>query len=129
MSWQPPGESRSTYAKATSAAAPIGERSFSPWIFAPGISDTSLYEQDAFNIETSNRHIAIIPQVESVKGLENIEEIAAVPGVTALMFGPGDYMADAGIKGRVGGQMDPRVLAAMGKVSEVAKKYGKPLLG
>src|ERR1700733_13918793 len=40
---------------------PYGHRSFSPWVFTPGISDASLYPNDAFNITTANRHVAIIP--------------------------------------------------------------------
>lgn len=69
--------------------APLGNRSFSPWVFTPGISDASLYPNDAFNINTSNNHIAVIPQIESVKGIANVEEIASIPGVSALMFGLG----------------------------------------
>ena len=80
-------------------------------------------------MKSSNSHVAIIPQIESVKGIENIEEIAAVPEVTMLMFGPGDFMADAGIELKMGGEPDPRFLAAMGKFTEAAKKYGKPLFG
>ena len=85
-------------------AAPIGERSFSPWTFTPGVSDKSLYSDDGFNMGTSNRHIILIAQVESVKGIANVEEIAAVEGVSALMLGPGDFSADAGIPLRLGGE-------------------------
>lgn len=113
----------------TTSTAPIGERSFSPWTFTPGISDGSLYENDGFNMKSSNKHICIIPQVESVKGLENIEEIAAVPEVTALMFGPGDFSADAGIELKVSGPQDPRFMEATMKFAEAARKYGKPLFG
>lgn len=113
----------------TSSPAPIGQRSFSPWTFTPGISDASLYSKDAFNMGSSNRHIAIIPQIESVKGIENIEEIAAVPEVSALMFGPGDYSADAGLELKLGGEPHPTFLATMNKFVSTAKKYGKPLFG
>ena len=80
-------------------------------------------------METSNRHICIIPQIESVKGIENVEAIAAVPEVSALMFGPGDFSADAGLELKLGGEPDPRFLDAMGKFVGAAKKYGKPLFG
>jgi len=109
--------------------APLGHRSFSPWVFTPGVSDASLYPNDAFNIQTSNRHIAIIPQIESVKGIDNAEEIAAVEGVSAIMFGPGDYMCDAGIPLQLGGVPDPRFLEAMGKFSAAGAKYNRPLMG
>lgn len=80
-------------------------------------------------MKNSNKHICIIPQIESVKGLENIEEIAAIPEVTALMFGPGDFSADAGIELKLGGEPDPRFLAAITKFAEAARKFGKPLFG
>ena len=80
-------------------------------------------------MSTSNRHVTVIPQIESVKGVENAEEIAAVEGVGALMFGPGDYMADAGIPLQLGGIPDPRFLKAMEKFAAAGKKYNRPLLG
>jgi len=110
-------------------AAPKGRRSFSPWIFTPGVSDKSLYPNDQFNIETSTRHVVVIPQIESVKGVENVEEIAALDGVGALMFGPGDFMLDAGITPSLGGIPDPRLLEAMGKFGAGGKKFNRPLFG
>lgn len=77
----------------------------------------------------SNRHIAVIPQIESVKGLENMEEIAAVPGVAAIMFGPNDYSADAGLPAPSAGPLHPDLLAALGRFSAIGTKYNKPLLG
>ncbi|KAI1839848.1 hypothetical protein JX265_009926 [Neoarthrinium moseri] len=108
---------------------PIGGRSFSPWTFTPGISDTSLYKDDPFNMQTSNRHIVVIPQIESVKGVENAEEIAAVEGVGALMFGPGDFMADAGVPIKMGGEPHPTFAAAMARFVAAGQKYNRPLFG
>lgn len=113
----------------TYGTAPLGHRSFSPWTFTPGISDASLYKNDPFNMGTSNRHIVVIPQIESVKGVENIEEIAAVEGVSALMFGPGDFMADARIPLNMGGKPHPTLAAAMEKFIAAGQKYGRPLFG
>ncbi|KNG49540.1 macrophomate synthase [Stemphylium lycopersici] len=73
-----------------------GHRSFSPWTFTPGLT-TSLYSKDPYNVATANNHICLIPQIESLKGVENAEEIAAVEGISGLMFGPGDYMIEAGM--------------------------------
>jgi 4-hydroxy-2-oxoheptanedioate aldolase len=120
---------RSLLTPQTLPIAPLGERSFSPWTFTPGISDRSLYPNDAFNIQTSNRHICIIPQVESVKGIENIEEIAAVEGVAGLMFGPGDFSIDAGLELKLGGEPHPTFMSAMQRFVAAGKKYGKPLVG
>jgi len=107
----------------------MGQRSFSPWTFTPGISDASIYPNDNFNLATSNKHICIIPQVESVKGIENVEEIAAVEGVAALMFGPGDYMIDAGLQLKLSGEPHPTFLAAMGRLIGAAKTAKLPLFG
>ncbi len=65
----------------------------------------------------SNGFVSV--QIESVAGMDSIEEIAAVEGVTQLFFGPSDYSADAGIS--IDG---PDALAAAARVAEVAKKYG-----
>ncbi|KAH6714236.1 Pyruvate/Phosphoenolpyruvate kinase-like domain-containing protein [Leptodontidium sp. 2 PMI_412] len=108
---------------------PMGQRSFSPWTFTPGISDKSLYKGDPFNMGTSNKHIVVIAQIESVEGVKNIDEIAALEGVSALMFGPGDFMADAGLELKLGGEPHPTFAAAMGAFAEAGKKYGKPLFG
>ncbi|OUS08657.1 hypothetical protein A9Q96_04285 [Rhodobacterales bacterium 52_120_T64] len=58
-------------------------------------------------------------QIESVAGLENIEEIAAVEGVTQLFFGSADYSADAGVS-----TDSEETLAAASKVAAVAKAHG-----
>ena len=65
----------------------------------------------------SNGFVSV--QIESVAGMNSIEEIAAVEGVTQLFFGPSDYSADAGIS------IDGReALAAAARVAEVARKHG-----
>jgi 4-hydroxy-2-oxoheptanedioate aldolase len=109
---------------------PIGHRSFSPWTFTPGLT-TSLYPNDPYNVATSNNHVCIIPQIESIKGVENVEEIAAVPGISGLMFGPGDFMIDAGLDlGKaLGGEPEPLFLEAMGKFGAAAAKNNLPIFG
>lgn len=78
---------------------------------------------------TSNRHIALIPQIESVKGMDNLEEIAAIPQVSALMFGPTDYSSDAGLPGPTTGLPNPGLIEAMSRFSSLGRKYDKSLLG
>jgi 4-hydroxy-2-oxoheptanedioate aldolase len=114
--------------KTIRSLAPLGHRSFSPWTFTPGVSDASLYPNDPFNMGTANRHVAIIPQIESVKGVANLDEIAAVEGVSALMFGPGDFMADAGIPLALGGEPHPVLADAMMKFGAAGQKHKRPLM-
>jgi 4-hydroxy-2-oxoheptanedioate aldolase len=78
-------------------------------------------------METSNRHVAVIAQIESVKGVKNVDEIAAVEGVSALMFGPGDFMADAGIPLDLNSPA-PQFLDALAKFAAAGKKHHLPLL-
>lgn len=80
-------------------------------------------------MKSSNKHICIIAQIESVKGLENLDEIASMPEVDALMFGPGDYSADAGIDFKLGVPPPQAFIDAMTKFVTTAHKYGKPLFG
>lgn len=63
--------------------------------------------------------------------MENAEEIAAVEGIAGLMFGPGDFMIDAGmdIGSFLNGNPDPKFLEYMGKFSAVAAKNNVPIFG
>lgn len=79
-------------------------------------------------MKTSNKHVAVIAQIESVKGIANVDEIASIPGVSALMFGPGDFMADAGLELTLG-QPHPTLAAAMESMSKASKKHNVPLFG
>jgi len=53
-------------------------------------------DADAYKARWNETGIVSV-QIESVLGLKNIEEIAAVEGVTQLFYGPSDYSADAGV--------------------------------
>jgi 2-keto-3-deoxy-L-rhamnonate aldolase RhmA len=59
-------------------------------------------------------------QIESPQGLEIAREIAALPGVTQLFFGPADFAAALGT-----GRDDPRVAAAARAVAEAARAAGR----
>ena len=64
----------------------------------------------------------LIFQIESPEALENVEEIAAVPGFDILLFGPGDF---SHLIGRPGEVTHPDVVAARKRVAAAAKKHGK----
>jgi 4-hydroxy-2-oxoheptanedioate aldolase len=59
-------------------------------------------------------------QIESPDGLAVAAEMAAIPGVTQLFFGPSDYSAALGT-----GLDDPRVAEAARTVAAVARAAGK----
>jgi len=53
-------------------------------------------------------------QCENTKGLANLEEIASMPGVDMIFFGPFDMSASLGIPGKVD---DPKVRDAAARCS------------
>jgi (S)-citramalyl-CoA lyase len=44
------------------------------------------------------QNIEFIPLIESVRGLRAVHDIAASPGVAAIMFGGGDFAGELGVK-------------------------------
>lgn len=73
-------------------------------------------------IAHSNCERLLIFQIESPEALANVEEIAAVPGFDALLFGPGDF---SHLIGKVAQVKDPEVVAARKRVAAAARKHGK----
>jgi 4-hydroxy-2-oxoheptanedioate aldolase len=73
-------------------------------------------------LETANRERFVCYQVEDPEALDDLEAIAALDGVDALFYGPGDYSVALGIPG----QMDhPEIVRVRKLVATVARKHGK----
>jgi 2-dehydro-3-deoxyglucarate aldolase/4-hydroxy-2-oxoheptanedioate aldolase len=64
----------------------------------------------------------VVAQIETERGLEHVEEIAAVDGIDVLWVGHFDLSNFMGIPARFN---DPRFDAAMRKVAQVARAHGK----
>ena len=77
------------------------------------------WEPDATYFEDANRETFIVCQIETPEAVENVEAIAAVPGVDCVLIGPGDL----GLRLRAGGSplTVPDVAA---RVSAAAKRAG-----
>jgi 2-keto-3-deoxy-L-rhamnonate aldolase RhmA len=75
-------------------------------------------------IESANREIAVVVQAEHAAAVENIDAIARVPGVDAILLGPYDLSASLGKMGQVD---DPEVVAAIGRVTDACRAVGMPL--
>ncbi len=73
-------------------------------------------------IAHSLREQFVILQIESPEALENLEDIAAVPGFDMLCFGPGDYSHLIGKPGQV---TAPEVVAARQRIARAARQNGK----
>ena len=46
----------------------------------------------------ANEELLLVAQIETVKGLANVEQIAAVPGVDVVFFGPDDMSLQMGMR-------------------------------
>src|SRR5499427_10222069 len=78
---------------------PIGERSWGPHraTTLAGLTDQSIYLREA------NDHIITLAMIETRTALDNVEAIAATPGIDALFLGP----ADLSIALSKGANVDP----------------------
>lgn len=73
-------------------------------------------------LQTANDGLCLIVQIETPVALGNLDEIAAVDGVDALFFGPGDLSACLGLLG----QPDhPKVQEVIAGALERARRLGK----
>lgn len=98
--------------------APIGQRGFDGAGADAPYCMTPMPEY----IRQANEQTFVVIQLEDPKAVDAAYEIASVPGVDALMFGPGDFSVLAGIPG----QFDhPLVADAVRHVAEAARKAGK----
>lgn len=72
-------------------------------------------------LAASARDTVLILQLESPEAVAQADDIAALPGVDVVFFGPGDYSQAAGITGRLA---DPQVKQAQRAVAEAARRAG-----
>ena len=77
------------------------------------------------SIDSANRNLALIAQIEHIDAVRNIEAILNVPGVDAVFIGPFDLSASMGKPGQV---LDAAVQKAMAKVRQAClKRSGVPV--
>ena len=76
-------------------------------------------------LQHSNSERLVILQIESPEGLEQVEQIAALPGFDVLLFGSGDFGHRIG---NVEDGNDPRILSARRRIAAAARKNGKFLM-
>jgi 4-hydroxy-2-oxoheptanedioate aldolase len=91
---------------------------------AGGATRASVYGYDADAANRVQDELLIAVQIESVTGIEQIEEIAAVAGIDLLLLGPRDLSGSIGLLGRF---EDPEVLAIVAKAEEAILASGKHL--
>lgn len=69
-----------------------------------------------------NDNTLLIVMVESAAALENVEAIAAVPGIDVVHIGSSDLSADLGFPGQ---NTHPKVIAAIERVVAACRAHGK----
>jgi 4-hydroxy-2-oxoheptanedioate aldolase len=99
--------------------APLGNRGVST---QRAHSDYNVKDLKAY-MQHANESTLMLVQVETVRGLEQMESIAAVEGIDGLIIGPNDLMQDMGIAGAT--YNHPLLKNAMERVAGVAGSYGK----
>jgi 4-hydroxy-2-oxoheptanedioate aldolase len=98
--------------------APLGQRGFDggnadmPYCSLP----TTEY------IQKANDETFVVIQLEDQSAVDQAYEIASVPGVDVIFFGPSDFSILSGIPGNFD---HPKVQQAMQTVADAAKKAGK----
>jgi len=93
--------------------APDGERSFGP-------TRAVLVEGDDY-FDYAADQVSLIPMIETVEAMRNIDEILAVPGVEAIYVGPNDLSISLGIKPNTS---DPRLDEAMVEIVAGCRRNG-----
>ena len=73
-------------------------------------------------IAKAHERTMVIAQIETERGLDHVEKIAAVDGIDVLWVGHFDLSNFLGIPGQFA---DPRFDAAMREVAEVCRRHGK----
>jgi staphyloferrin B biosynthesis citrate synthase len=68
-----------------------------------------------------NELCLLVCMIETVEGLNNVEEIAAVPGIDVVHVGSNDLLADMGKPGQFD---DPDIVAAQDRVIKAARANG-----
>jgi 2-dehydro-3-deoxyglucarate aldolase/4-hydroxy-2-oxoheptanedioate aldolase len=73
-------------------------------------------------MRSANEEILLIAQIETARGLENVEAIAAVDGIDVLWVGHNDLTNSMGIPG----QFDhARYLDAIARILDASRRHGK----
>lgn len=97
---------------------PLGKRSYS------GGANTHYASggNHAKNMKNINHRTITIVQIETVKGVENVDEILSVEGIDAAIVGPCDLGISMGNPDNV---MDPEELRLIQKVADSCKRHNK----
>lgn len=86
-----------------------------------GLMRVNLWGRDLEGYFSNFRPI-LVPQIETLRGVERLEDILKVPGVEAIFIGPYDLSASLGIPGQF---EDPSFREVLGRIHEACAAAGK----
>ncbi|HXT79750.1 MAG TPA: aldolase/citrate lyase family protein [Acetobacteraceae bacterium] len=96
---------------------PMGKRSNGP-IRAAMYGEASSYQK------TANDEVLVIPMIETQQGIDNIDEILSVPGISGIYIGPSDMGLSLGMI-PILDREEPIILEIYKKLLASCKKHGK----
>lgn len=70
----------------------------------------------------ADREVLVIAMIEDERGVENIDAIAATPGLDVLFIGPSDLSFSLGLRGK---QDHPKLAQAISRVVAAGKRHDK----
>src|SRR5262249_33258425 len=97
--------------------APIGKRSVSGGYAQLEFRPMPLAE----NLRQLNEHCLVVCMIETMEGLNNVEQIAAVKGVDVVHLGSNDLLTNMGKPGQFD---DPDIIAAQERITKAAQASG-----
>ena len=83
--------------------------------------DWGKFEKYREYMDAVNREVLVIPMIETVESLNNLDEILSVPGIDVLLVGPSDLSINLGI---TLDYLNPKYSEALDKIAAACKKAG-----
>jgi 2-keto-3-deoxy-L-rhamnonate aldolase RhmA len=79
-------------------------------------------EKETPYYDSADRNVVVVAVVEDQAGLENVDAIAATPGIDVIFIGTTDLSFSLGLRGR---QDEPEHRAAVERIVAAARRHGK----
>ena len=93
---------------------PVGFRSFGP-------TRAALYAGEGY-AEAANDELLVMPMIETVEALENLDEILTTPGVDGVYVGPADLGLSMGLEPRID-HAEPRMVEAQKTIVAASQRH------
>jgi 2-keto-3-deoxy-L-rhamnonate aldolase RhmA/quercetin dioxygenase-like cupin family protein len=79
----------------------------------------------AEHVAEANQHVLVVPLIESVRAMPNLQAMAEIPGTDVFLFGPNDFSASGGYRGQWEGPgIAEQILAAKDILCAAGKSCG-----